>query len=272
MVAPSFVTTPAASLLGTQLVLMILLIGMIGSALFFDCTAGRFRMIKRKLLGLFLLLVGVGLELIDAIPAVQGNLILVVFYCMATLLSGCLFGLQAKMNKRLARDLGSTARAAACCNFSVLLWATPIWLALRVGSGIPFYFRVEDWWIWMLCGLQSAFYTHSLAELPKLIGYSIVFILVLAGKLVTAAFTDVIGAFSPAMPLSPFRCASVAAMVFGAVLYSMERSAELSVVEPIGSLIESIHNFPGSSDSHAEALCAIPDAEKADPDTEKVGS
>jgi len=256
VVAPSFVTTPAASLLGTQLVLMLLLVGMIGAAITFDCMAGRFHLIKRKFVGLLLLVIGVGLELIDAIPEVQGNLILVLSYCVATLLSGCLFAVQAKMNKRLARDLGSTARAAACCNFSVLVWATPVWLILRFGMGIPFYFRVDDWWIWMLCGLQSAFYTHSLAELPKLIGYSVVFILVLAGKLVTAAFTDVIGAFSPPMPLSAFRCASVAAMVCGAVFYSMERSPNTSVVEPIGSFIESVHNFSGSSDNHDKALCA----------------
>ena len=46
---------------------------------------------------------------------------------------------------------------------------------------VPFDFVADDWWIWLLSGLQSAFYTYSLAELPKMIGYSAVFILVLAG-------------------------------------------------------------------------------------------
>jgi len=108
----------------------------------------------------------------------------------------------------------------------------------------------------MLCGLQSAFYTHSLAELPKQIGYTVVFILVLAGKLVTAAVTDVTGVFSAPMPLSPWRCASIAAMVVGAIFYSMDRRVvDASVAEPIGSFIESVHNF-SDNDNLDKALCA----------------
>ena len=43
---------------------------------------------------------------------------------------------EAKMNNRLARDLGSTARAAAFCNLTVMTWGLPMCLVLapRLGS------------------------------------------------------------------------------------------------------------------------------------------
>jgi len=201
-------------------------------------------------------MLGVGLQLAYALPRVHRGLVGACSYCCAALACGCLFGVQAKMNKRLARDLGSTARAAAFCGYQVLIWGTPVWLVLLLGMGIPLYFRAEDWWIWALCGMQNAFYTYTLAELPKIISYSTVFICVQAGKLLTAAAADTSGLFAPAVALSPWRCASISCMITGAVLYSFENSSEkprLDEPGTVGSFIETVSVLGeiGTSDRRA---------------------
>merc|ERR1719461_1949012 len=68
IMAPTFVTTPAAGFLGTQLTLMLLLIGMVTAALFFDFLGGKLAVSKTKSAGLALFVVGIGLEVVDAIP------------------------------------------------------------------------------------------------------------------------------------------------------------------------------------------------------------
>ncbi|CAE7673026.1 Zranb3 [Symbiodinium pilosum] len=188
---------------------MLVLVGMMTAALIFDFRGNRLLLNRYNTFGLLLLAVAVGVEVIDSVSQVHGTYYDIIFYAICSFIAGTCYSIQAKMNKRLARDLGSTARSALFCNVTAMVWAIPLWIVLQ-SSGIPLSFQEPKWWIWLLCGLQSAFYTYSLAELPKMIGYSVVFVLVLAGKLTTASLADTFGLFSAPRPVSVARFVSVA--------------------------------------------------------------
>ena len=220
------------------MILMLVLVGMMTCAIIFDCRGKRLRLTRYNSMGLCFLAAAVGIEMADSISQVKGSSSEIVFYAACALIAGTCYSVQAKMNKRLARDLGSSARSALFCNVTSMLWAIPLCITLQT-RGIPLNFQESKWWIWLLCGLQSAFYTYSLAELPKLIGYSVLFVLVLAGtrgwgskvqgpasfvsvkpqcrstehlegKLTTASLADTFGLFSPPRPVSVARFVSVA--------------------------------------------------------------
>mmetsp|Transcript_110997 Transcript_110997/g.264840 ORF Transcript_110997/g.264840 Transcript_110997/m.264840 type:complete len:350 (+) Transcript_110997:47-1096(+) len=232
---PVFVCTPAAAFLGTQMILMLVLVGMMTCAIVFDCRGKRLRMTRYKSVGLCFLAAAAGIEMADSISQVTGSAAEIAFYAACALVVGVCYSVQAKMNKRLARDLGSSARSALFCNVTSMLWAVPLCITLQT-RGIPLHFQESKWWIWLLCGLQSAFYTYSLAELPKLIGYSVLFVLVLAGKLTTASLADTFGLFSPPRPVSVARFVSVGITVLGAVLFSYNSvpvRTECQTQEPI---------------------------------------
>lgn len=218
-IIPVFVCTPAAAFLGTQMILMLVLIGMMTCAIVFDCRGKRFRINRYNSVGLCFLAAAAGIEMADSISQVTGSAAEIAFYAACALVVGVCYSVQAKMNKRLARDLGSSSRSALFCNVTSMLWAVPLCITLQT-RGIPLHFQESKWWIWLLCGLQSAFYTYSLAELPKLIGYSVLFVLVLAGKLTTASLADTFGLFTPPRPVSVARFVSVGITVLGAVLFS----------------------------------------------------
>lgn len=181
LIAPAFVCTPAAALLGTQLTLTLLLLGMMSSAFLFDCLASRISISRYFLAGIILSLGAVAIQSFASVGQVSGNEITCVLYALGAVGAGISYSLQAKMNKRLALDLGSSARSAAFCNITAMIWGLPTCFVL-VKADVPLEFRASDWWIWLLCGFQSAFYTCSLAELPKSLGYSPTFILITAGS------------------------------------------------------------------------------------------
>lgn len=224
VVLPAFVCTPAAALLGTQLTLMLLQTGMMTSAFLFDWSGNRLQITRYVSLGFFMLLGAVCMQLLISIPDLYGSdLAALLGYSVAALLVGVCYTLQAKMNNRLARDLGSTARAAAFCNLTVMTWGLPMCLVL-VDLGVPLDFVMGDWWIWLFLGLQSAFYTYALAELPKVLGYSVSCILVITGKMCTAAFADTIGLFAKPLAISPWRYISVAIILLGAVSLTFNKA------------------------------------------------
>lgn len=236
---PSFVTTPAAQVLGLQLVLMLLLLGMVGAALLLDCQARQFhfQLGGAQGAGLVLLFVGVVIELLEVGPNVSGHPTEVVFYVLASLFVGVMFAVQSTMNVRLAQDLGSPFRSATWCNVSAL-WGGAILLpCVHFIFHVHYDFHMKQWWIWLLVGMQSAFYTLTLTLLPKTLGYSSMFVLVLSGKLGSSVLADTLGAFQPAVPLSVFRLASVCTMLVGAILYSspvsaVEGNAKIAEVSP----------------------------------------
>lgn len=228
---PAFVATPAAQVLGLQLVLMLLLLGMIGAALVFDCQARRLHLGRVRSGGLALLFFGVVLELVDAVPLIEGPAAEVILYVVGCLLAGILFAVQSKMNVRLASDLGSPLRSATWCNTSAFVVGVLLLVYVRFGFLVKYELKLSQWWIWLLVGLQSAFYTLTLTLLPKLLGYSSMFVLVLAGKLGSSSIADTLGAFQPAVPLSVLRCASVCVMLTGAILYTLLGSSAAHVQE-----------------------------------------
>eukprot|EP00746_Dinoflagellata_sp_MGD_P166794 gnl/MRDRNA2_/MRDRNA2_96939_c0_seq1.p1 gnl/MRDRNA2_/MRDRNA2_96939_c0~~gnl/MRDRNA2_/MRDRNA2_96939_c0_seq1.p1 ORF type:complete len:377 (+),score=72.17 gnl/MRDRNA2_/MRDRNA2_96939_c0_seq1:85-1215(+) len=225
IILPSFVTTPAAQVLGLQLVLMLLLLGMVWAALLFDCQAHRLDLSRVRKGGLAFIFIGVVLELLDAVPHVNGPPIEIILYVVGCLLVGVLFAVQSKMNVRLARDLGSSFRSATFCNLSAVLVGIALLFGVRYAFHVQYELKADQWWIWLLVGLQSAFYTLMLTLLPKKLGYSAMFVLVLAGKLGSSAMADTLGAFQAAVPLSALRCASVSVMLIGAILYTLVPSA-----------------------------------------------
>eukprot|EP00746_Dinoflagellata_sp_MGD_P146975 gnl/MRDRNA2_/MRDRNA2_79376_c0_seq1.p1 gnl/MRDRNA2_/MRDRNA2_79376_c0~~gnl/MRDRNA2_/MRDRNA2_79376_c0_seq1.p1 ORF type:complete len:383 (+),score=60.23 gnl/MRDRNA2_/MRDRNA2_79376_c0_seq1:134-1282(+) len=222
---PSFVTTPAAQVLGLQLVLMLLLLGMVGAAIVFDVQARQLHLGAMHTAGLVLLFTGVLIELLDAIPMVSGHLVEVVLYVVACFSVGVLFAVQSKMNVRLSQDLGSSFRSATWSNATAFAVGVLLLLCVRYIFLVKYEYKMQQWWIWLLVGMQSAFYALTLATLPKMLGYSSMFVLVLSGKLASSAVADTLGAFQPAVPLSILRCASVGTMLIGAILYSSPKSS-----------------------------------------------
>jgi len=217
---PAFVTTPAAQVLGLQFVLQLLVLGMVGAALVFDYRARRLRLGRVRGAGLALLCAGVAVEVVAAAPLVRGPALEVAVYVAGCLAVGALFAVQSKMNKRLARDLGSSLRSAAWSNSSALAFGVLGLLYVRFSLRVEYNLRLSQWWIWLLVGLQSAFYTLSMTLLPKKLAYSTIFVLVLAGKLGSSTLADTLGAFRPPIPLTALRCVSVCTMFCGAVLYT----------------------------------------------------
>ena len=231
VILPAFVCTPAAALLGTQLTLTLLLVGMMVAAFLFDFCGTQLRVSRYFVLCIVLLLAAVCLQILIALPTVHGSDLRLVVYIFGSVLAGGCYSMQAKMNNRLACDLGSSARAAAWCNVTAMLWGLPLCWVL-VDLHVPLDFVMKDWWIWLLLGLQSAFYTYSLAELPKVLGYSVMFILVITGKMCFAAFADTMGLFAKPLVLSPWRYLSVVATLMGAASFAFNQAKHPSQVRP----------------------------------------
>eukprot|EP00435_Cladocopium_sp_Y103_P049259 s967_g14.t2 len=250
VVLPGFVATPAAALLGTQM----------SSAFLFDWSGNRLQITRYVVLGILLLLGAICMQLLSSIPDLHGSDLKLLGYAVAALLVGVCYTLQAKMNNRLARDLGSTARAAAFCNLTAMTWGLPMCLAL-VDFGVPLDFAMGDWWIWLFLGLQSAFYTYALAELPKVLGYSVSCILVITGKMCTAALADTIGLFAKPLAISPWRCISVAATLLGAVSLTFSRArAPAEVQRPREDLSTSCEDLHASKIAAQVKAVAFPGA------------
>jgi uncharacterized membrane protein YdcZ (DUF606 family) len=220
---PGPLTIPATASLGTQLVLLAQLAGMLVTALIFDCRAGKISCSDRaRIYGFAAVLIGVAVDNIQTIHGGEGFDAWSAVCFVATFGTGVGYALQAKCNGRLARDLGSTARAT-CFSAAVSILANiPVLLILRFKLGVPLYFSTDDWALWLSVGMQSAFYIGSLAVLPSLLGYTASYLLLLLGKLASSSLADATGLSGKTIDFGLFRATALVLVFLGAALFSKQ--------------------------------------------------
>lgn len=222
----SFFSIPATMLMGVQLVLLVMLLATLSTALVFDVRRGRVSLSDpRRLAGLGLVLVGL---LLDALPAwaagsSTGTTTAVLLLLLAVFATGIGYGLQAKCNARLSRDLGSVSRATAFSAAVNTFCCLPFAAIIYFGLGVAPTLHTADWPLWMFAGLQSAFYVGSLAQLPKVLGYTAAYVVLLAGKLVSSSVADAMGLAGQRVPFSILRGVSLLLALAGAILFSAVR-------------------------------------------------
>jgi len=218
----SFVAIPAGQALGVQVVLLVQLVALLGTALVFDLRRGAVKLNDLKRIGGFaVVLAGVALDNLggmsgggDVSPGLSA------IYLAGTFFSGVGYAVQAKCNGRLARDLGSTARATAVSAMVYVIFGSPatMWLALH--DHVKLVFHAPDWPLWLFCSFQSAFYIGSLAKLPKSLGYTTSYLTLLVGKLVSSSVVDAVGLTGKRVPFDALRAAALTLVMLGIALFS----------------------------------------------------
>jgi len=220
-VLPAFITTAASPFLGMQLTLMVQLVGIIGTFFAFDIIDGNVRLRDwEKLFGFLVAVLGVG---VDNIGAFRGETPITgkwIIFMISVFVSGIGFALQSKCNNVLAQDLGSPARAAMVSALVSLVAGMPVVLWIWLGEDVPLRIDPSLWWLWILAGAQSALYIGSMAILPKLLGFTTSYMLILAAKLITSTFVDAFGLVGTVMPVSWSRLLSLALVLLGASTFN----------------------------------------------------
>mmetsp|Transcript_141661 Transcript_141661/g.249918 ORF Transcript_141661/g.249918 Transcript_141661/m.249918 type:complete len:344 (+) Transcript_141661:39-1070(+) len=241
---PSFFTTSAGALLGSQVVLVVQLAGLLTTFYLCDLMDEKVRLKDyAKSLALLVIFVGVFLDadgtggsMVDSFAAIA-----MIFLVAVT---GVGFALSSKCNSALADDLGSAPRASvisACVN---TLFSVPINLYIYFGCNIAFSIDTRSWYWWLATGFQSAFYTGSMAYLPKTLGFTRCYVITLAAKMVTSLFIDAYGLTGESISVSFKRVCALMFVSVGAIWFNVSnkdaaKSGNYAVVDQ-----ESTQEFP----------------------------
>jgi len=241
IVAP--VTIPANLALGTQLVLLVLLLGQLTTGLILDICKGIIRLFDyRRMCGFLIVLAGVTLDGVGsglgADSDGSGSVAYKLIVLLATFLLGVGYTFQAKCNGMLGQELGSSTRAVVVCNLvnsavmvpvCVILWAT--------GNVAPAYDFKEDWLIWIGMGIQNAFYVGTLSVIPGILGYVTTNLALLAGKMASSSLVDALGLAGKVVPFTLIRAISLLLVFSGAILFSAKKRNE-EICEPMANAID----------------------------------
>ena len=141
-----------------------------------------------------------------------------VFYVMLAVLAGTMLPLQAAINARLARVVGSPVWAAAISG--LVLTAALALLALAMVRALPRTTGIDSlpWWAWTggLCGAVVLSATTTIA--PRL-GTASMIALVMFGQVVCSLALDHFGMFGlTQQPITGKRFAAAALLLSGAAL------------------------------------------------------
>lgn len=85
------------------------------------------------------------------------------------------------------------------------------------------------WPLWLVAGFQSAFYIGSMAILPKLLGFTTSYLVVLAAKLVCSTVIDQLGLAGKVVKVSAERIVSLLLVFVGAGLFNAPLGRAASV-------------------------------------------
>eukprot|EP00929_Paragymnodinium_shiwhaense_P078257 TRINITY_DN40533_c0_g1_i1.p1 TRINITY_DN40533_c0_g1~~TRINITY_DN40533_c0_g1_i1.p1 ORF type:complete len:358 (+),score=46.75 TRINITY_DN40533_c0_g1_i1:86-1159(+) len=217
---PSFITIPAGGLLGSQLVLVTQLGALLTTFLLMDLLDGNLKLTNyMRLLGFALVLGGVGLDN-TGIAVGEASAVKTALMLAAVAFSGVCYALQARLNGRLAEDVGSPARATCisamvcvCCSLPIMAW-------LRWGRQVQVSLDVRFWPLWIVVGFQSAFYIGSMATLPRLLGFTTSYTITLTAKLATSLLVDALGFTGHRIPVTEMRVISLGCLLVGAVIFN----------------------------------------------------
>ena len=140
---------------------------------------------------------------------------------LVTLVAGAALPVQAALNNRLGKELGSpfTASLASFCigTVSVLLFVLLSRAPVPPGGFAASVARAP-WWLW-LGGVIGAVFVSVAATFAGRLGVSLFSGVVIAGQLITSVVLDHYGWLVPERhPVSPLRLAGIALLVAGIIL------------------------------------------------------
>eukprot|EP00401_Gymnodinium_catenatum_P079867 CAMPEP_0117501538 /NCGR_PEP_ID=MMETSP0784-20121206/23350_1 /TAXON_ID=39447 /ORGANISM="" /LENGTH=329 /DNA_ID=CAMNT_0005296795 /DNA_START=61 /DNA_END=1050 /DNA_ORIENTATION=+ len=218
---PGFVGIPAGNMMGVQVVLLVQLFAMLSTALAFDFRRGHVQLTDMKQLGGFCVVIaGVVVDNASSMSFSGPNVLVSLILLLLVFSSGVGYGLQAKCNGRLARDVGSSSRATIISAIVCLVATAPVNAYLCWGDGVQPRFRWNDWYFWAFAGFQSAFYIGSLAKLPQYLGYTTSYLVLLVGKLGSSTVVDAMGVTGKTVPFGALRAMSLVLVFIGTALFS----------------------------------------------------
>ena len=139
-------------------------------------------------------------------------------FIFIALLLGAILPIQAAINTRLSRTVGTPA-LSAFVSFAIGTVALLIYLFLTRQLSLPGSpVKEAPWWIWIGGILGAFFVTGIVAVLPRL-GTVLAFSLVLAGQMLAAIIIDHYGWLGVSIrEISPGRIAGAILLVLGVVL------------------------------------------------------
>ncbi|CAE8635985.1 unnamed protein product [Polarella glacialis] len=229
-VLTGFANISGSHLVGAQIDLLLQLLGMLSMALFLDARVGRITCSdKRRIRGFFIVVAGIGADSFhvgNERNTVQQQPLFAAVILVGVFVSGLGYAMQAKCNSQLSANIGGPARACIICAAVTLIGGIPIQAYISFGIGVRFDFALEDWPLWTLAGLQSAFYTGSLAVLPAKLGYTATYLAIMFGKLASSSILDAGGMISYAQPFTVQRALSLVLVLVGSGLFSSQPSAD----------------------------------------------
>lgn len=250
---PAFFTIPAGHLLGTQAVLVVQLAALLTTFFIIDLVDGRVKLTELVKVGeLILIFGGVVLENVGGKSGVAGSIQAVVMLLLVAL-TGIGYAVQSKCNNALSQVLGSTARAtivSACVN---LLCAVPIDLYIGFGLNIAPSFDTRLWYLWVVAGLQSAFYIGSMAYLTGVLGFTSCYVITLVAKLSSSLAVDAKGLSGEVVPVSVPRVLALIIVLLGSVVFNFRKHSDADENDEEACVLTL------SSVTDAEAACDAPD-------------
>jgi len=227
---PQFALIAAGPYFGTEITLLGLLLGQLGTAFLVDVFNGKLALENwPRLLGFAIVLGGIVANSLSLgggpRQPLQGQLglqpALMLLGCVAT---GSGYALQAMCNGGLAEDLGHPARATVVCTVTNVLSNLPLLAAVYWGLHVMPVVSLSDWPRFLFAGVQNAFFIGSLSVLPRHLGYTLTYMCIQTSNLAASAVSDAYGLSGHLVPASFQRLASIACVVLGAGLFSAYES------------------------------------------------
>ncbi|CAJ1372683.1 unnamed protein product [Effrenium voratum] len=284
-----FLIVPAFRVLGIQVVLVAMLLGMLFTGMIFDCREGLLKYTEyRRLCGFLVVMVAVAINY-AALPGESDAAAHFgassVAYLLISFGVGCGYALLAKCNNQLSKDLGTSMRASAFSAAVTVACRIPLMIWIHSSRGLLPTFHSDDWYWFLGSALQNAFYILSTAKLPGLLGYSVNNVVMLVGKLCCSALVDALGWSGHKVPVDLVRALSMVMVFVGVVMFSVKSFRDLFadnspnedfiVPEKAGfeerSLIDST-NFVSSGHFTNNNVADLDTEAESDVDTESLSS
>jgi len=218
----------AATNLGIQLALLVLLCAQLSTTVLMDRFDGRSLKSPQRVVGLILVVLATALSHIDhhhkrnvsvARYSKQGIEESSFMDVALASLVGTSYSLQAKCNNRLAQDVGHPARATIVSSAVHVAASVPVIGFLGKLGQLP-VFIVGDWPRFVFAAFQSTFFVTTMMTVPRRLGYTASTLCVKCGALLLSGVLDALGALGEKIPFNRWRIISICLVGVGVRLLS----------------------------------------------------
>jgi len=256
--SPIFFMPLAATVVGTEATVLVVLSAQLCTALVLDLVSGVVKLTDWQRLGGFgLVLLGAFVNASDAmsgvhlgqthVPEALGDTAALmghmqgliqnghgvdsepgssVFLLAVAAVGGLGVTIESNCNCRLAKDLGCWSRAACWDAFISVLSTVPV--------GLLFYFKFQaspvllqgDWPRFLFSGVGVAFFQSSMAVLPEKLGFTVSFMCVKFGSLFMSTYIDAKGIGGMVVPVSTHRLVSLLLVSVGCLFFATGKTPQ----------------------------------------------